>query len=79
MISQKRLYKILEFPKYLQVSILSLIKLGFASASDVAALTGKARAVESDYLNQLVVMKIVRKERRMRKVFFSVDLEALDW
>ena len=79
MISRKRLYKILEFPKHLQVSILSLLKLGFGSASDVAVLTGKARAVESSYLNQLVVMKIVRREYRGRKVFFSVDLEALDW
>ena len=39
--------------------------------------TGKARAVESAYLNQLVVMKIVRKERKGRKAFFQVDLEAV--
>jgi DNA-binding transcriptional ArsR family regulator len=72
-------YRILEFPKHLQVSILTLLKLGHSTASDVAALTGKARANESGYLNQLVVMHIVRRERRGRKVFFSVDLEALDW
>jgi DNA-binding MarR family transcriptional regulator len=80
--TSKHLYRILEFPKHLQVSILTLLKLGPSTASDVAALTGKARANESAYLNQLVTLKVVRKERREhrgRKVFFSVDLEALDW
>jgi DNA-binding IclR family transcriptional regulator len=77
--TSKRLYRILEFPKHLQVSILTLLKLGPSTASDVAAVTGKVRANESGYLNQLVVMKVVRRERRGRKVFFSVDLEALDW
>jgi hypothetical protein len=77
--SQKQLYKVLEFPKHLQVSVTSLLKLGLASADQVAAVTGKARAVESSYLNQLTVMRIVHKEHRSRRVFFSVDLEALDW
>jgi hypothetical protein len=79
MMTPKRLYKILDFPKHLQVSILTLIKLGLGTAEDVAALTGKARAVESAYLNQLTVMQMVHKKFRGRKVFFSVDLEALDW
>jgi ArsR family transcriptional regulator, lead/cadmium/zinc/bismuth-responsive transcriptional repressor len=79
MITQKRLYKILDFPKHLQVTLLALVKTGSASAIEVAAVTGKERAVESAYLNQLVVMQIVHKERQDRKVVFSVDLEALDW
>jgi hypothetical protein len=79
MMTPKRLYKILDFPKHLQVSILTLIKLGSCTADAVAASTGKARAVESAYLNQLVIMQIVRKERQSRKAVFSVDLEALDW
>lgn len=41
----------LEFPKHLQVSLTSLLKLGLATAEEVAVLTGKARAVESCYLN----------------------------
>ena len=77
--SQKRLYKILDFPKHLQVTALTLIKLGSATATEVSAITGKERAVESAYLNQLVVMQIVRKERQDRKAVFTVDLEALDW
>ncbi len=79
MMSQRRLYKILDFPKHLQVTMLTLIKLGRGTAQEVANVTGKERAVESAYLNQLAVMHIVRKERQERKAVFSVDLEALDW
>jgi DNA-binding transcriptional ArsR family regulator len=77
--SERRLFKVLEFPKHLQITIMVLLKLGHVTASEVAEHTLKARAVESAYLNQLVVMKIVRKERKGRKAFFDVDLEALDW
>ena len=79
MITQKRLYKILDFPKHLQVTILTLVKIGSATAQEVATVTGKERAVESAYLNQLVTMQIAHKERRDRKAVFTVDLEALDW
>lgn len=79
MMSQRRLYKILDFPKHLQVTMLTLIKLGRGTAQEVANITGKERAVESAYLNQLTVMQIVHKERQERKAVFSVDLEALDW
>ena len=79
MMTERRLYKLLEFPKHLQTTIVTLLKLGQATAEDVAGLTGKARAVESAYLNQLTTMRIVRKSRRGRKAFFEVDLEALDW
>jgi hypothetical protein len=79
MMTQRRLFKILDFPKHLQVTILTLVKIGSATAQEVSAVTGKERAVESSYLNQLVVMQIVHKERRERKAVFTVDLEALDW
>jgi hypothetical protein len=79
MLSQKQLYQVLKFPKHLQFSLTSLLKLGLATADQVAAVTGKARAVESAYLNQLATMRVVRKEHRRLKVFFCVDLEALDW
>ena len=77
--TERRLYKLLEFPKHLQTTIVTLLKLGRATAADIAGLTGKARAVESAYLNQLVVMRIIHKNRKGRKAFFEVDLEALDW
>ena len=85
-VSSKRLYRVLELPKQLQVSILALLKLGSSSATDVSAVTGKARALESSYLNQLVTLKLVCKEPRVDPlhrgkptVVFSVVLEALDW
>lgn len=79
MMVDKPLFKILEFPKYLQITIVTLLKLGMATAEEVASMTGKARAVESAYLNQLFVMKIVTKSRSRRKTYFQVNLEALDW
>jgi hypothetical protein len=77
--SERRLYRVLEFPKHLQITILTLLRLGRANAEDVASVTGKCRAVESAYLNQLVVMKIVSKSRSGRKAYFQVVPEALDW
>ena len=77
--NEKRLYRILEFPKHLQTTTVALLKLGRATAEEVAQVTGKARAVESAYLNQLFVMKVVSKSRSKRKAYFQVDLEALEW
>jgi hypothetical protein len=79
LLSQKQLYQVLKFPKHLQISAISLLKMDLASAEQVAEVTGKARAMESAYLNQLAIMRIVRKEHNRRRVFFCVDLEALDW
>ncbi len=78
-VNQKHLFKILELPKHLQVTVTTLLKLGVATADDVAQVTGKVRAVESNYLNQLTYMKIVKKQRQERRMLFQVDLEALDW
>jgi len=56
---EKRFFRVLEFPKHLQTTLVALLKLGRATASDVAKLTGKARAVESACLNQLVDRKLI--------------------
>ena len=77
--NEKRLFRILEFPKHLQTTTVALLKLGMATAEEVAQVTGKARAVESAYLNQLFVMKIVSKSRSKRKAYFQVNMEALEW
>ena len=37
-VTVQRLYRILQFPKHLQVSILALLKLGSCTALDVAEL-----------------------------------------
>jgi hypothetical protein len=58
---------------------LTLLKLRRATAAEVAAVTGKLRAVESAYLNQLVIMRIVSKCRCSRKAVFQVAVEGFDW
>jgi hypothetical protein len=68
----------LELPKHLQTTIVALMKLGRATADDVAEQTGKARAVESAYLNQLCLLKVASKSHGLRKVYFQVNLEGLD-
>jgi hypothetical protein len=73
------IYKVLEFPKHLQTTVIALVRMGRGTADDIAKVTHKARAVESAYLNQLVVMKIVIKERVGRKAYFRVDVEAFSW
>jgi len=78
-LSEKHLYKVLEFPKHLQTTAIALLKLGCATASEVAEVTLKARAVESSYLNQLATMKIARKERRGRQACFTINLEDFCW
>jgi hypothetical protein len=85
-LSSKELFNILELPKYLQTTVLALIKAGPCTAQSICNVTEKARAVESSYLNQLVTMKLAQKQRKRTKgmrgryrVFFTVDLEALKW
>jgi DNA-binding IclR family transcriptional regulator len=52
---------------------MTIIKLGKAMAENVAKETGRARAIESAYLNQLVRMGYVKKGREGRRVYFSVE------
>ena len=51
-------------------------KLGRATADEVAEQTKRARAVESAYLNQLVLMGYLKKERVGRKAYFYVEREG---
>lgn len=64
---------LLSFPDHLRKSAMTIMKLGKAMAKDVAKETGRARAIESAYLNQLVRMGYVKKVREGRRVFFSVE------
>ncbi len=63
---------LLSLPDHLRKTALTLIKLGRATAEDVAKETSRARAIESAYLNQLVRMKYVWSERVGKRVHFSV-------
>jgi len=66
---------LLSLPDHLRKTAVTLCKLEKATADDVAEQTKRARAVESGYLNQLVVMGYMKKEREGRKAYFFVDKE----
>lgn len=67
---------LLSLPDHLRKTAVTLCKLEEATADEVAEQTKRARAVESGYLNQLVIMGYMRKERRGRKAYFFVDKES---
>jgi hypothetical protein len=64
---------LLSLPDHLRKTAMILIKQGEATADDIARVSGRARAVESGYLNQLHVMGHVKKHRKGRHVYFSVE------
>lgn len=66
---------LLSLPDHLRKTAVTLCKLGQATADEVAQQTKRARAVESGYLNQLMLMGYVKKERKGRKAYFYVEKE----
>ena len=63
---------LLNLPDHLRKTAFAISSLGQATASKVATETGRTRAAESDYLNQLEGMGYLRRERRGRTVYFSI-------
>ncbi len=64
---------LLGLPDHLRKSALALASLREATATDLSRETGRVRAVESDYLNQLVSMSLVKKKRKGRDVYFYIE------
>ena len=64
---------LLSLPDHLRKTAMILSRLGRATASQVSAESGRARAVESGYLNQLVVMGHVKKMMEGRVVYFYIE------
>ena len=60
-------------PNHLRKTLQCLQSKGEATAIQVAEMTRKERAVESDYLNQLYVMGLVGKKRKKRSMVFYVS------
>lgn len=63
---------LLSLPDHLRKTATVTSNLGKATAEEISEKTERARAVESGYLNQLVRMGYLKKERVGRKVLFSV-------
>jgi hypothetical protein len=64
---------LLSLPDHLRKTAIILCNLKEASANEIAARSGRARAAESDYLNQLVRMGLVKKKRKGRESYFYVE------
>ena len=67
---------LLSMPDHLRKTAMTACRLGRATADEIAQQTHRARAVESSYLNQLVIMGHMKKERKGRKAYFYVDRES---
>ena len=67
---------LLSMPDHLRKTAMTVCRLGRATAEEIAQQTHRARAVESAYLNQLVIMGHLKKERKGRKAYFYVDRES---
>jgi hypothetical protein len=66
---------LLSMPDHLRKTAMTVCRLGRATAEEISQQTHRARAVESAYLNQLVIMGYVKKERKGRKAYFFVERE----
>ena len=67
---------LLSMPDHLRKTAMAICRCGRATADEIAEQTSRARAVESAYLNQLVLMSYLKKERKGRKAYFFVDNET---
>ncbi|MDH7607042.1 MAG: transcriptional regulator [Candidatus Bathyarchaeota archaeon] len=67
---------LLSMPDHLRKTAMTVCRLGRATADEVAQQTRRARAVESAYLNQLVIMGYLKKERQGRKAYFYIEKEG---
>jgi len=57
-------------PDHLRRTMLAIIAIQPCDATQIGKYTSRARAVESSYANQLVMMKRVRKKKDGRRVVF---------
>lgn len=67
---------LLSMPDHLRKTAMTICRCSRATAEEIAEQTTRARAVESAYLNQLVIMGYLKKERKGRKAYFYVDRES---
>ena len=66
---------LLSMPDHLRKTAMAICRCSRATAEEIAEQTKRARAVESAYLNQLVLMGYLKKERKGRKAYFFIERE----
>jgi Zn-dependent M32 family carboxypeptidase len=64
---------LLKLPDHLRKTMVALSKLIEGRADEVASITGRARAIESGYLNQLVRLGYVKKIRKKHQIYFAIN------
>ena len=69
-LSKDELIQLMNLPKHLRETMLAVMVLGGATATEVSEQTGKARGSMSDHLNQLERMGYLKKRYTGRKVYF---------
>lgn len=62
--------ELLLLPDHLRRTFVTVAELGEADATIVSNHTGRCRAIESNYLNQLVRMGWLNKRRASRAIYF---------
>lgn len=67
---------LLSMPDHLRKTAMVICRCSRATAEETSEQTKRARAVESAYLNQLVIMGYLKKERKGRKAYFYIDKET---
>ena len=67
---------LLSMPDHLRKTAMTICRCGRATAEEISQQTKRARAVESAYLNQLVIMGYLKKERKGRKAYFYADKDS---
>jgi hypothetical protein len=70
---------LLSMPDHLRKTAMTICRSGRATAEEISQQTNRARAVESAYLNQLVIMGYLKKERKGRKAYFYAERESQGW
>jgi len=68
---REQLIGLLQLPSHLQKTMKAILELGEATAEGIAEKTGRVRATESDYLNQLERTGLVKRRWQGRTVRFS--------
>jgi response regulator of citrate/malate metabolism len=64
---------LLNLPDHLRKTAIAICRNARATAEEIADITNRARAMESSYLNQLVIMGYIKKQRKGKKTYFFVE------
>lgn len=70
-LDKSELMRLLKLPNHLRETMIAIIELKEATASQVSNHTGKHRATESAHLNQLERMGFLKRKYEHRNIYFS--------